>query len=175
MFHDLCFSSCHSLLTHIEFQVNHGGIDHIVDLSHSPYTRDDHFTEWKQQNLIPPILKLRAGNNSGSYRTTLSWAKLFKSSPVLKVWLAETVRILVSLRRTGHPRFWSFLAYFLNLWWPSSKLTAFPLQLMTPLANTKQFPPISRCCQISPGNVLGSYRQFHSRWHNPARSIEQPK
>ena len=59
MFHDMCFSSCHSLLMRIEFQFNQGGIDHIVDLSHSPYTRDDYFTGMETAKIDPTYFKIK--------------------------------------------------------------------------------------------------------------------
>ena len=58
---------------------------------------------------------------------------------------------------------------------PSRKLDAFPLELMTPLANTKQLPPMFLCCHIRLGNDLGSYRQFLKRWHNDIKSTVQFK
>ena len=61
------------------------------------------------------------------------------------------------------------IAYLFTL---TSKFDAFPLQLMTPLENTKQFPPMILCCHMSPGNVFGSYQR---RWHNFLRLKEQHK
>ena len=71
--------------------------------------------------------------------------------------------------------FCNSLAYLQSLFRPSRKLDAFPLELMTPLANTKELPPMFLCCHIRLGNDLGSYRQFLKRWHNDIKSMVQFK
>ena len=50
----------------------------------------------------------------------------------------------------------NFLAYRRRRRRPSCKERHFPLQLIFPLENSKQFPPIFRCCQTTAENTLGS-------------------
>lgn len=96
---------------------------------------------------------------------SVSFTKAFISKTAFKQWKAEAVMTLTSFSCTENLSFCKYLAYLLNLLTPSIKLSAFPLQCIIPLENTKQLPLILLCFQISPGNFSSH------RWHCQLHSI----
>lgn len=101
---------------------------------------------------------MTAGNNSGLYEKFKPGDNEFMLIFPDNLWQAEAVTNRTFPKRTSYPSFCMTRAYLLSLFSPSMKLSQEPLQLIFPLENIKQFPPIFLFLYIIPGNLRGSYR-----------------